>query len=54
MAGVAVDTHAIVWYLVSEVPDLPDRIVTARAVALRVAPISRDGKIRASQVQTIW
>ena len=38
----------------SEVPDLPDRIVTATAVALRVALISRDGKIRASQIQTIW
>jgi PIN domain nuclease of toxin-antitoxin system len=38
----------------SEVPDLPDRIVTATAVALRVPRISRDGKIRASKVQTIW
>jgi hypothetical protein len=35
----------------SEVPDLPDRIVT---VALRVPLISRDGKIRASQIQAIW
>jgi hypothetical protein len=38
----------------SDVPDLPDRIVTATAVALGVPPISRAGKIRASQVQTIW
>jgi len=38
----------------SEVPDLPDRIVTATAVALRAPLISRDAKIRASQVQTIW
>jgi PIN domain nuclease of toxin-antitoxin system len=37
-----------------EVPDLPDRIVAATAAALRVPLISRDGKIRASQVQTIW
>lgn len=37
-----------------EVPDLPDRIVSATAVALRVPLISRDGKIRASQVETIW
>jgi PIN domain nuclease of toxin-antitoxin system len=36
------------------VPDLPDRIVAATAVALRAMLISRDGKIRASQVQTIW
>ena len=38
----------------SEVPDLPDRIVSATAVALRVPLISRDGKVRASQVETIW
>ncbi len=41
----------------SEVRDLPDRIVAATAVALRAPLTSRDGKIRASQVQkvqTIW
>lgn len=38
----------------SEVPDLPDRIVTATALALRVPLISRDSKIRATQIQTIW
>jgi PIN domain nuclease of toxin-antitoxin system len=38
----------------TEVPDLPDRIVAATALALRVPLISRDQKIRASQVQTIW
>jgi len=38
----------------TEVPDLPDRIVAATALALRVPLISRDRKIRASQVQTIW
>ena len=37
-----------------EVPDLPDRIVSATAVALGVSLVSRDGKIRASQVETIW
>jgi PIN domain nuclease of toxin-antitoxin system len=37
-----------------EVPDLPDRIVAATAVALRAPLISRDRKIRASQVSTIW
>jgi PIN domain nuclease of toxin-antitoxin system len=37
-----------------EVPDLPDRIVSATAVALQAPLISRDQKIRASQVQTIW
>jgi PIN domain nuclease of toxin-antitoxin system len=38
----------------TEVPDLPDRIVAATALALRVPLISRDRKIRASQLQTIW
>jgi PIN domain nuclease of toxin-antitoxin system len=38
----------------SEVPDLPDRIVSATAVALGVPLVSRDGRIRASQVETIW
>lgn len=38
----------------SEVRDLPDRIVAATAVALQSPLISRDGKIRASEVQTIW
>jgi PIN domain nuclease of toxin-antitoxin system len=38
----------------AEVPDLPDRVVTATAVALRAPVVSRDGKIRASQVHTIW
>ena len=37
-----------------EVPDLPDRIVAATAVVLGVPLITRDGKIQASQVQTIW
>jgi hypothetical protein len=38
----------------AEVPDLPDRIVSATAVALGVPLVSRDGKIRGSQVLTIW
>ena len=38
----------------SEIPDLPDRIVAATAVALQAPLISYDAKIRASQVQTIW
>jgi PIN domain nuclease of toxin-antitoxin system len=37
-----------------QVPDLPDRIVSATALALGVPLISRDRKIRASQVETIW
>jgi len=38
----------------TEVPDLPDRIVAATALTLQVPLISRDRKIRASQLQTIW
>lgn len=38
----------------NEVPDLPDRIIAATAVALDAPLISRDARIRASQVQTIW
>lgn len=38
----------------SQVPDLPDRIVTATALHLGVPVISRDRKIRSSIVSTIW
>lgn len=38
----------------ADVPDMPDRIVAATAVYFGVPVISRDGKIRASNVQTIW
>ena len=37
-----------------EVPDLPDRIVAATGIYLQVPVISRDGRIRASRVATIW
>ncbi len=37
-----------------EVPDMPDRIVAATALALQIPLISRDARIRATQVQTIW
>ena len=36
------------------VPDMPDRIVAATAIFLGVPVISRDGRIRASNVETIW
>jgi predicted nucleic acid-binding protein len=36
------------------VPDMPDRIVAATALYLGVPVISRDGRIRASNVQTVW
>jgi hypothetical protein len=57
MPAVAVDTHSIVWYLSAD-PRLSARAADAldspTSTALRVPLISRDGKIRASQIQTIW
>lgn len=38
----------------TQVPDLPDRIVTATALHLGVPLISRDRKIASSIVTTIW
>jgi PIN domain nuclease of toxin-antitoxin system len=39
---------------VSAVPDMPDRIIAATALDLKVPLISRDAKIRASNISTIW
>ena len=36
------------------VPDLPDRVIAATALSSGAALVSRDGKIRASQVRTTW
>ena len=38
----------------ADVPGMPDRIVAATAVYFGVPVISRDGRIRASSVQTVW
>ena len=38
----------------SQVPDMPDRIITATAFHLNVPLISRDGRIQLSGIQTIW
>ena len=37
-----------------DVPDMPDRIIAATAISLDVPLITRDGRIRASTVRTIW
>ena len=37
-----------------DVPDLPDRIIAATAMMLGVPLISRDSKIRAAAIETIW
>lgn len=39
---------------VQQVPDMPDRIIATTAVVYGVPLISRDAKIRASSVTTIW
>ena len=38
----------------NEVADMPDRIVAATAVYLDVHVISRDRRIRAATLQTVW
>lgn len=38
----------------ADVPDMPDRMIAATALALNVPVISRDGRIRASLITTIW
>src|SRR5262249_8921521 len=37
-----------------DIPDMPDRIVAATALHFGVPIISRDGRIRASNLQTVW
>lgn len=36
------------------VPDLPDRVIAATALAWNAPLVSRDNKIRATQLQTVW
>ena len=37
-----------------QIPDMPDRIIAATALALDLPLITRDARIRASAVRTIW
>jgi PIN domain nuclease of toxin-antitoxin system len=46
--------HAMRQVSRDAVPDMPDRIVAATAVHFAVPVISRDGRIRASNVETVW
>jgi predicted nucleic acid-binding protein len=36
------------------VPDLPDRVIAATALALGLPLVTRDGMIQASGIQTVW
>jgi PIN domain nuclease of toxin-antitoxin system len=45
--------HEIQQIARAGVPDMPDRIIAATAMYLGVPLVTRDGKIRASAVQTI-
>ncbi len=38
----------------TDIPDLPDRIIAATALSMEVAVITRDGKIRMADIETIW
>jgi PIN domain nuclease of toxin-antitoxin system len=38
----------------NQVPDMPDRIIAATALAYGVPLVTRDRKIRATQIMTIW
>jgi PIN domain nuclease of toxin-antitoxin system len=38
----------------ADVPDLPDRIVAATGIYFDVPIISRDGRIRAANLHTVW
>jgi PIN domain nuclease of toxin-antitoxin system len=37
-----------------QIPDLPDRVIAATAQLRSVPLLSRDGRIRGSNIQTIW
>ncbi len=49
--GVAMSTRKIDR---AKVPDMPDRIIAATALSLGLPLVTRDGRIRASSIQTIW
>jgi PIN domain nuclease of toxin-antitoxin system len=38
----------------ADIPDLPDRIIAATAALYGVPVLSRDGRIRAAYIHTIW
>ena len=49
--GVALAANSIAR---QAVPDMPDRIIAATALHHRVPLVTRDGKLRACGIETIW
>jgi PIN domain nuclease of toxin-antitoxin system len=65
MSQYVTDTHALCWHLTgdpklsaiprADIPDMPDRIITATAYQLGFPLITKDEKIRNSRVvPVIW
>jgi predicted nucleic acid-binding protein len=59
MGALVCDTHSTVADALAriprdQVPDLPDRVIAAAALALGLPLVTRDAKIRSSAIQTIW
>ncbi len=49
--NIAQALQQVAW---AAVPDMPDRIIAATALYFQVPVISRDAKIQAANLQTIW
>lgn len=47
-------TQTLRKILRGDVPDMPDRIIAATALYLNLPLITRDGRIRAANLTTIW
>lgn len=46
--------HTLSKISAKDVPDMPDRIIAATAMHLGLPLVTRDRKIRAANVETVW